>query len=252
MKLEARVSQNYDILNPNDLIIWNYIYQHKQQCMNMSIDALAKLCNVSRSTVMRFAQKIGMSGYGELKACLHLEMKDSDMSSTEHLCEIVCESNIKAIQYYQRQNYDSVCSLLYNAKRIFLYGTGQAQRSVCGEFRRMMISLNILVLDVPADGELMKIIKMMTPEDVILIVSKSGEGESLRNIMFELNSRGIPSISLTKYGNNTLSRMSTEKLFVNIEELAVLDETNFVSMTLMFLMMEIVFTKFVEYKKSRE
>lgn len=62
MKLEALVSRHYNELNPNDLIIWKYVYQHKEQCLNMNIETLAELCNVSRSTVMRFAQKIGMSG----------------------------------------------------------------------------------------------------------------------------------------------------------------------------------------------
>lgn len=55
MKLEALVSRHYDELNPNDLIIWRYITQNKEQCLNMTIEALAQLCNVSRSTVMRFA-----------------------------------------------------------------------------------------------------------------------------------------------------------------------------------------------------
>ena len=58
MKLEALVSRHYNELNPNDLIIWRYVCQHKEQCLNMNIEVLAKLCNVSRSTVMRFAQKI--------------------------------------------------------------------------------------------------------------------------------------------------------------------------------------------------
>lgn len=42
--------------------------------------------------------------------------------------------------------------------------------------------------------------------------------------------------------------MSTKNLFVNIEEVTVLEETNFESMTLMFIILEILFAKFVEYK----
>lgn len=248
MKLEALVSRHYNELNPNDLIIWKYVYQHKEQCLNMNIETLAELCNVSRSTVMRFAQKIGMSGYSELKACLRLEMDESAMDAPGNLSKLVCDSNVKAIRHFQSQNYDKICSLLYHSKRIFLYGTGQAQRSVCGEFRRMMLSLNILVNDIPAEGELRKISRLMTPEDTLLIISKSGESEVIKNIMFELNSRGVPTISLTRYGNNTLAKMSTENLFVNIEEIAVLEETNFESMTLLFLILEVLFTRFVEYR----
>ena len=42
--------------------------------------------------------------------------------------------------------------------------------------------------------------------------------------------------------------MSTKNLFVNIEEVTVLEETNFESMTLMFIILEILFAKLVEYR----
>ena len=76
----------------------------------------------------------------------------------------------------------------------------------------------------------------------------SGESEAIRNIAFDLNSRGIPIVSLTRYSNNTLAQMSTKNMFVNIREIAMLEETNFESMTLLFLIMEVLFTKFVEYR----
>ena len=45
MKLEVLVSKHYEELNPNDLIIWRYITQNKEQCLNMTIEALAHFCN---------------------------------------------------------------------------------------------------------------------------------------------------------------------------------------------------------------
>ena len=248
MKLEALVSRHYDELNPNDLIIWRYITQNKEQCLNMTIEALAQLCNVSRSTVMRFAQKIGLSGYSELKACLRFELEEDEVPVSRNLVSLICDSNIKAIHHFQSQNYDDICQILYNAKRIFMYGTGSLQKSVCREFQRMMLSLNILVNEIPAEGEVRKVVKLMKPDDIFFVVSKSGESDFIRNIMIQANSKGVTTISLTRYGNNTLARMSTKNLFVNIEEVTVLEETNFESMTLMFIILEILFAKLVEYR----
>ena len=210
MKLEALVSRHYDELNPNDLIIWRYITQNKEQCLNMTIEALAQLCNVSRSTVMRFAQKIGLSGYSELKACLRFELEEDEVPVSRNLVSLICDSNIKAIHHFQSQNYDDICQILYNAKRIFMYGTGSLQKSVCREFQRMMLSLNILVNDIPAEGEVRKVVKLMKPDDIFFVVSKSGESDFIRNIMIQANSKGVTTISLTRYGNNTLARMSTK------------------------------------------
>jgi cobalt-precorrin-5B (C1)-methyltransferase len=90
--------------------------------------------------------------------------------------------------------------------------------------------------------------KLMKPDDIFFVVSKSGESDFIRNIMIQANSKGVTTISLTRYGNNTLARMSTKNLFVNIEEVTVLEETNFESMTLMFIILEILFAKLVEYR----
>ena len=110
----------------------------------------------------------------------------------------------------------------------------------------MMLSLNILVNDIPAEGEVRKVVKLMKPDDIFFVVSKSGESDFIRNIMIQANSKGVTTISLTRYGNNTLARMSTKNLFV--KEVTVLEETNFESMTLMFIILEILFAKLVEYR----
>ena len=73
MKLEALVYDNYKSLNENDKYIWKYILNNKKECENMSIQDLAANCNVSHTTILRFAQKLGLNGYSELKFCLKLE-----------------------------------------------------------------------------------------------------------------------------------------------------------------------------------
>ncbi|MDO5408196.1 MAG: MurR/RpiR family transcriptional regulator [Eubacteriales bacterium] len=252
MRLEGLVSKYYDKLNPNDIIIWQYVFSHKEYCIHMSIEQVAEACSVSRSTVMRFAQKIGLSGFSELKA--HLRWETGEIScETDNLVNIVCDTNARTIQYFREQNCDEICRFLNSAKRIFCYGTGQAQKSVAGEFQRMMLSLNILVHEISGEGELRKIAYMMQEkEDVVIIISKSGESNLLRDVMFLLNSRKVPVISLTRYGNNSLARMSTCNLFVDIEDISLLSNTNYSSMTQMFLVLEILFTKFVEYRKHAE
>lgn len=250
MKLESLVSKHFEELNPNDMLIWQYIYQHKEKCVSMSIEALAGICNVSRSTVMRFAQKIGLTGYSELKTMLRWE-NEEPWAIEENLVDLVCDTNIKTIQHFKEQNFDEACHLLYRAKRIFCYGTGRAQKSVVGEFQRMMLSLNILVYEITGEGELRKISHMITSEDLVIIISKTGQGEIVRDVMFELNSRDIPVVSLTRYGKNPLAQMSTCNLFVNIEEISLMDNTNYESMILMFLVLEIFFAKFVEYRNHR-
>ena len=73
--LDEMVNSHYDQLNENDLYIWQYIYHHKSDCQKMSIQELARTCNVSHTSIIRFCKKIGLDGYSELKIHLKWSMK---------------------------------------------------------------------------------------------------------------------------------------------------------------------------------
>lgn len=73
MRLEEIINRHKTELGTTDLLIWKYIYNHRAQVRHMSIHELARVCSVSSTTVVRFAQKLGMDGFGELKAVMKLE-----------------------------------------------------------------------------------------------------------------------------------------------------------------------------------
>lgn len=96
MLLEELVSKNLNKLNPTDLIIWRYIYVNKAECPYMSIYNIAINCNVSKTTVLRFAKKLGLDGFSDLKTMLKMELNQKIENSsidiaqaTINLCEQV-------------------------------------------------------------------------------------------------------------------------------------------------------------------
>ena len=88
MKLETLVYDNYKSLNENDKYIWKYILNNKKECENMSIQDLAANCNVSHTTILRFAQKLGLNGYSELKFYLKLENKKKYVFDKEEILNV--------------------------------------------------------------------------------------------------------------------------------------------------------------------
>ena len=66
MKLEEIINKHKTSLGATDMVIWKYIYNHRQQVRHMSIHELAKACSVSSTTVVRFAQELCMNGYEEV------------------------------------------------------------------------------------------------------------------------------------------------------------------------------------------
>lgn len=130
MTLEELVNNKLDKLNPTDLIVWRYIYAHKKECCYISIYDIADNCNVSRTTVLRFAKKLGLDGFSDLKMMLKMEISQArekpsmDIAqATVNLCKHVGEEIAK-------QDFTRLNKLLHNAKRIFVYASGHVQKNV--------------------------------------------------------------------------------------------------------------------------
>ena len=92
--MEELIQKKFDILNENDLQIWAYIVRHKEQCKQTSIQQLAVFCHVSHTTILRFAKKLGFSGYSEMRSFLKWEDK----------AEIL----------YEEKRYGSKCKQFYS------------------------------------------------------------------------------------------------------------------------------------------
>ena len=73
MRLEEIVNNHLTALNETDMVVWRYIVQHREAAKKISIHELARVCNVSSTTIVRFAQKLGFDGFGELKAVMKME-----------------------------------------------------------------------------------------------------------------------------------------------------------------------------------
>ena len=62
MKMDERFNTYRHQLSETDMLIWNYIQKHRSACVNLSIEQLGEKCSVSRTTVLRFAKKLGYHG----------------------------------------------------------------------------------------------------------------------------------------------------------------------------------------------
>ena len=135
MHLEELLNQYSDRLSENDLYIWDYVEKHKKQCENMTIEELARKCNVSRTTVLRFTKKLSLKGFGEFK--VHLKMENDDKKQDTSKAVKVCLAYEEMMRDMVQQDFKEISKLIYQAKRIFVYGTGMVQKIVAKEFKRL-------------------------------------------------------------------------------------------------------------------
>jgi len=213
MRLEDLIYKNYDRLNQNDLYIWDYISKNRKSCSCMTIEELAEVCNVSRTTILRFSQKISLKGFSELKVHLKWDQEESTGNDGDSF-EDICKNYHKGVDDAAAQDYTKIFEMIYNSQRVFLYGTGTMQRALVSETIRLFLEAQEDFHEVKDDG-MNLLLKFITKQDLVILFSFSGEHELCIDFAQKLKTIGVPVISVTKLSNNKLSRLADENLFVN-------------------------------------
>lgn len=174
MRLDEIINTHRQSLNDTDMVIWKYILQHREVARHISIHELAKSCCVSSTTIVRFAQKLGLDGFGELKAILKMEEAEPPRYSSNVL-EDLSDFYLKTGEKIFKRNFDSASRLIHEANRVFTFASGYVQSNVLQELKRLFFYDNVFLYEVPAREEFYSVLETLTKDDLFIVVSLSGE-----------------------------------------------------------------------------
>ena len=252
MKIMELVNRHYDELSSNDLIIWKYMQENQKECVNLSITELADRCHVSKTTILRFAQKLSLKGYSELKVYLSWENKPKTNSETdERLVEKVCDMCKYAIDEIKERDFTDICEMIYDAKRVFVYGTGALQNSVAHELQRMFQYCGEIFYVMSGDKETEMIIPHLQEGDIFILISLRGKGEHINEFAKQLKIHNIPTISMTRFMNNDLAHKSTRSIYITTSQVMLGDRILHEAANLFFILAEVLFLRYSQYKDKR-
>ena len=134
----ARIRSAYSSLTPTEKRVADYCLQRPEEIIYLSVTQLGERCGVGESTIIRFSQAAGFSGYQDLKLNMALELAariNSPASATleaedsmEALIEKVAAMNMSAIrdtsQLINPDSLDKAVEEILKAKRLFFFGVG--------------------------------------------------------------------------------------------------------------------------------
>ncbi|MCC8125943.1 MAG: MurR/RpiR family transcriptional regulator [Clostridiales bacterium] len=251
MRLEELVNDRYCRLNENDLLIWGYIQTHKRECCDIAIEELAKKCCISRTTISRFTQKLGFSGFREFKIRLQME-REGDAIQREILLDHVCKNFEKSIDEAKNTDMNSICESIYSARRLFVYGTGEVQDAAAKMVKRMFLNADKLFVALYGRSELIMATENLGPEDFVMLISLSGENELAINAAKRLKSQGVSTLSITKLSDNTLSGLCDRNLYIRTDILMNRAGVTFETGSSYFNLIEILCIRYLMYIRKIE
>ena len=121
--------------------------------------------------LVRFAQKLGFSGYSAMKAQIKLDLQErtSDIGSLQNH---ITSSYNKMMDDLLKKDMIRFFSLLEHSQRVFVFGSGSSQARVAGEMKRIFLPVREMI-HLQGHDVCHALYEIATPQDVVILISLS-------------------------------------------------------------------------------
>jgi RpiR family transcriptional regulator, carbohydrate utilization regulator len=228
--LLARLKALRDSLPSASRQVADYILDHPDETIHMSVTEVADAAGVSEGTVVRLCQHLGAKGFQDLKVSLtydrvepvkliHEDVQPEDNVST--VIEKVFRSDIKALEDTYRvlapESIQQAVDIILKADRVEFYGIGSsAPVAVDAYYRMRRIGINCVVT---VDSHMQAVSAALTDEKVAVVtISHSGSTRETVDATRLAKEAGAKTICITSYGKSPIQAYADVVLFTLASE----------------------------------
>ncbi|MTD38631.1 SIS domain-containing protein [Erwinia sp. CPCC 100877] len=249
MKFQQIIQKNTRLLSETDKTICSYICAHQKQIPELSITKLAEASYTSKSSVLRFVQKIGFKGYSEFK---HLIDWNTEVQATQELLSLneLTTYITNILNAIQEQTLTGFFELLRNAPKIYLLATGTDQQIQAQNFARSFLKMNVVCTLIPSNSniELASIVlDNAEKKDLIIVFSGSGSNSQINELLTVPLIKKVPVVSLTINDKSWLKEQSSYHFSVSTKNDELLP---FFASGICHLMIDFLAAKFQLYVET--
>ena len=204
-------------LSRSEKKVIDYILEHPEEVIYLSVSGLAEKSEVSDATVVRACRNVGMNGYQDLKVTLaqdivtplqsiHEEIEEGD--TVAQITKKVFQSTMHTLEYtsdtLQNESMEKAIEILESSKRINIFGLGNSH-SVALDLQHKLMRLG---MDAVAftDSHMQMIAAVNSKEsDCIFAISHSGSSRDIVDAAKAAKENHAKIIAMTNIGKSPLS-----------------------------------------------
>lgn len=200
--------------------IAQYILENPHEAVNQTAGQLGTNTGTSSAAVIRLCKSLGLKGLQELKLRITgdlvkpVEQGYRDIEPSESMYSIVQKTTNNSVQSLRDTaeilNYDELqraVEALHQAKNLHFFGIG-ASNIIAMDAQQKFLRINKHATAFTDTHLVATLIANADPDDVLFAISFSGETQEVVNVLSLAQARGVKTISLTKFGQSTVSSLS--------------------------------------------
>ena len=232
-----KLNELVDRLSNAERRVAEYILKNPEKISSMPIEELAIECNTSKSSVVRLCKTLGVAGYKEFRMVLLADLINNNNNNTdihyedilpcddlETLVRSVSMNSIKSIEntlnMLNMNELERAINAIAQAKRVDFYGVGNSG-IVALDAQMKFLRINKFSFSSAESHKHILYASSLKKGDVVVLISYSGETKDVLDILDIIKESGATSISITRYGKNTLSEKTDINLCTPAIELLV-------------------------------
>lgn len=241
--------------------IADYIINHKEQVIEMTVSELSTKSNVSEATIVRFCKKCDLKGFYDLKINIAKEMvrkNDTNVSNdldsnniTQSLHNILAnkiEELKQTISMMNEENIKKILDAIKNARIIQFAAVGNTiPVAMDGTYKFNQLGISSVTNTIWETQ--LAFAYTLTKEDVVIVISNSGSSTKLVTLLEIANERGATTISITNHENSPVANESKYHINTSTREKLFLDEFSFSRISAM-VVIEILYLLLTRDKKD--
>jgi len=233
-----KIKLKYYRLSKSQKMIANYILNHYDKVAFMTASILGEAVNVSESTVVRFANALGYSGYPKLQKALQeliktklttvqrLEISNRQITQ-ESIIEDVIKSDIDNIQAIinelDREEFSKIAEVINRARNIYIIGFRTS--TILAEFLGFYLNLILDNVRVVRHGvsDIYEQLIHITKEDIIIGISFPRYSSKTTQILKFVKEKDAKIIAITDSDLSPLIELSDYKLIARSNMVSFVD-----------------------------
>ena len=227
-KTTLNIKVLYDKIGKAEKRIADWLLANPGEILALSIVDLADRCGCSEATIVRFAKRIGFSGYQELKISIAQETNSTSVStnvksgdSMEEVYDKVCNDIYCSLErtkmVLDTKKLENACEKIASADRVVIFGLGNSasialdashklQRTGCNAYAYSDNHMQVIAAS------------HLSPNDVAIGISHSGSSKDIVEALKIAKKAGATTIAITNAGKSPIQKQSDITLFTASDE----------------------------------
>ncbi|WP_295360319.1 MurR/RpiR family transcriptional regulator [uncultured Pseudoramibacter sp.] len=217
----TNIRTKYNTLSKTQKVIADFILKNATRIPMFSITELAKACNTSETTVMRFLKKLNYNSYQVFRVKIAQATTEEPSTSInddlnphddpETIKQKIIGHTLSAINdinvLLPSSILERAITMIRSAKRIMIYGVG-ASGAIALDAYHKFSSIGLDVRSYPDPHLMNTTCTQANPNDLMLAISHTGESLEVNHAVQIAKENGAKIIGLTSFSNSTLAKLS--------------------------------------------